>query len=96
MSNESKPIITNAKLYAVDETGVEHPTDFFTPLKENESLMIKGTFTTTKDKLLECEVCGAADFCITQELPYSCRWIRCRQCDKVFGLAHKTIYEGSI
>lgn len=52
---------------------------------------------TTTDTLLECDVCGSIDFCITQEKPFSFIWVRCRQCDKIAGsLAPHSIHNRRI
>ena len=46
--------------------------------------------TIIKEDLIECDVCGSVDLCLTREFIHSFTWIKCRQCDEVFGLAEKT------
>jgi len=45
--------------------------------------------TIIKEELIPCDRCGSVDFCITQEFHHSFIWVKCRQCDKTFGLVHK-------
>jgi hypothetical protein len=55
----------------------------------SDNLLPSQDKTYAQEQLLCCSTCGSTEFCITQEHKYSFSWIRCRQCDKVFGLAEK-------
>lgn len=48
--------------------------------------------TTIEEELVECETCGCVSYLLVKESPTHFTYIRCAQCNKIFGLAEKTKY----